>query len=150
MATSTLGAGLAPAGTSIAGFGTPATADAPPVPAAAAEARKIDPVTKDYALDSLDRIDGMSGTSQRVLLAMSTVRDSAVQRDLGLGAPPDRIVSTTRVELEDDVRRALSALVRDGAISIRSIDVTIAGSRVQRRVRWTDLLTGTDEVTTDG
>ncbi len=147
MATSTLGAGLCGAGSSPCGFGTPATADAPPVPAAASEARKIDPVTRDYALDSLDRIDGMSGTAQRVLLAMTTLRNSSAQRDLGLDEASDRITSSTKQTAEDSIRRALAPIVADGAIAIRSIDVTITGTRVARRVRWADLQTGTDEVT---
>jgi hypothetical protein len=148
MATSLLGAGYTSAGNTVAGFGTPATADAPPALGAAAEALEIDPLTKDYARDDEGRITGWTGAQQCVYLALATLRGSAIDPELGLSATPDRITSATIMQMEDDVRRALGRLVAAGSIAINEIKVwRDATSRVCRRVRWTDLTTGRPEVT---
>src|ERR1039458_7408003 len=89
MATSILGAGLARYGVCIAGFGTPAKANAlagkilEDADGVSREARYINPSTGDYVIDTNGVVQGCSTISQSVYLAMATTLGSSAIAELG-------------------------------------------------------------------
>lgn len=152
-----LGVGLAPAGVSVAGFGQ---VDAAPVPPKTLlvdtyngqqdNARRIDPYTKGYVMDAQGRIAGMNGVQQLVYLAVATVRNSSALNNFGNPAGSVRKIGTNVVsQLQDAYRLALKDLTDRKLISIDDITVTSPKLGAEMvNVRWRDLTTGLEQVTT--
>ena len=151
------GFGSQPYGSSPYGIGTPAVATGPTgkifldvKTGAQTGSRRIDPATKDYAFDESGRISGMPDTHQLVTLALSTIRTSASQRNLGHRLDTVKVVTGN---IENEIRLlvadALSELVANKRISLNDVKVIqIRPATHVVRVFWTDLSTGR-EYTTD-
>ena len=145
------GAGLAPAGSSRAGFGSPASANGSgtvPLPSTKTGlpegARLIDARTRRYVLVN-GRVQGMPPVPQKVQIAAMTALNSSAVRGLGIdfsGAPviTDGVIN----QLQTIFRNAFASLVSRGLMRIESIDVTpVRDSGALVHVRWTDLTTST-------
>lgn len=153
MATTVLGFGFAPLGTSPAGFGVPASSDAPGVPAIGT-GRYIDPTTRDFAMDTTTpgatgSLRRMKTVPQLVYLAILTELDSSAVRNLGRTALPRLITTRTREELLASAQRALASLITQGLVEL--VDVTntvVAPGRIQEQLRWRDLTDNTEHLTT--
>lgn len=135
MATSFLGAGIAPAGTSFAGFGSPATATVPAAPAPDA-CRKIDYQTKDYLIDDDGNLEQWTAAQQNVYLALA-----------GISNWPETIDENYASAVASKIDAALSAMTSAGLIELIQVDVTITrrgSARTHANVRWRDLSTGSE------
>ena len=148
------GAGIQPAGLSPAGVGTPAigTANAGTVmrnvtDGTIANARSIDPGTRQYVFDVNGRVTGVSSTRQLVQLAVSTTLGSSAVKQLGTDiSRVDRITENFARRVSDVFSNALAPLVARKLIAINSIDVQqVQGSRAYALIKWTDLSTGLEE-----
>lgn len=137
MSSPTLGAGFAPIGLTAAGLGAPATADAPGA-ITLGEALKIDTKTRDYVFDdATGDLERMSGTQQRVYLALAA-----------LPPLPPVIRSTLAQDVRIVVEQALADLLSEKAIELLAVDASrkTPASRVNIRVRWRDLSDGTEHL----
>lgn len=137
-----------------AGVGTPAvgTANAGSVMRNAndgsiANARSIDPGTRQYVIDSNGRITGTTSTRQLVQLAVSTTLGSSAVKQLGNDISRiDRITDNFARRVSDVFTKALAPLVTRKLIAINSIDVQqVQGSRAYALIKWTDLSSGAEE-----
>lgn len=151
----TSGAGTMPAGLGSAGLGTPVGL---PVPGGAGYERSvdvvavesIDPVARDYVLDSDGNHAAITATEQRVLLALSQPFGS-LPWDTSFG---DRTLNLTKLPANalDTVRRhtenALAHLTSTGAIELLGvvIETEPRGSLV-RAVDWVDTSTRVARIT---
>ena len=148
-----IGAGLAPAGTSIAGYGTPDTAAVPNgatlpdiVTGLPRGGRYINPQTGSYQFTADGRLQGMANVNQLVQLAITTNRGSAVLQTLGQSF-------TSVQEQQGDFQRqcatavavALSDLVRLKLVALLGVTVQPApGNSDAAEVffQWKDLTEG--------
>jgi phage baseplate assembly protein W len=140
------GFGTAPAGTSGAGLGVPVTASAPPD--GPAGSRFIDPVTKDYAIDtSTGQLQQMPPTRQRVLIILTTEIGSATTLPT-LGVKwPRKMGDTYAAQVKNAVTAALYQLTEVEKV-IRLKDVIVEkgrGGRSRITVVWTDLSTNRED-----
>ena len=140
-----LGAGMAPAGTSIAGYGQPATTDRVlkqpflAVDGTVLNARSIDPKTRDYVLDSSGRSLGMTSTEQQVYLATITTKGTSADSNMGTTINSIQVVrKNTSTEVEATVRASLQGLTSSGKIVIDSIDVSVSGGNLSIKIVWHD------------
>lgn len=145
------GAGLAPAGTFLAGFGYQETPARDRSQALTDDfgrrhgARYIDPLTRRYAIDANGRYKGMSNIAQLVELAFLTQAGSSSMPALGL-APAGGVISNGFVaERKEAIRNALSSLTQSGLVELVSIDVDISRRPTMTLVRWRDLTTSTEQ-----
>lgn len=142
----TSGAGTMPAGFGSAGLGTPVGL---PVPGGGGYERSvdvvavesIDPVARDYVLDSDGNHAAITATEQRVLLALSQPFGS-LPWDASFG---DRTLNLTKLPANalDTVRRhtenALAHLTRTGAIELLGVVIeTDPRGTLLRAVDWLD------------
>jgi len=143
MSSPVLGAGLAPAGTSFAGFGAPATADAlvrqtlPQGDGTTGTGRLID-TRGDYVIDANGNVMGMGSAAQLVVLALAPLKPTGVISEAAIAT------------MKGDITDALKPLVARGLIAVKSIAVTrVAGAptRVQRAVTWVDTQTSYEQTT---
>ncbi len=150
MASPVVGAGFAPAGFSPAGSGTPATGpdeggciQRDTLTGKKLGARLIDPVTRDCVYDANGRALGMSGTRQRVQLALSTRKYSSAMLTLGEElAKIKRITANFSRLVRDAVTGALQHLLDENAIEIIAITTERVGQTSGfTHVRWRDLTT---------
>ncbi len=115
-------------------------------------ARRIDPVTKDYAFESHDRIAGMTTGQQNVYLGVQT--DLGTSAVLGLGQELRSIKTITASfarRVDSTLRQALSGPVLRGEILILTVSTTRIGKTgAFARVRWRDLSTGEEKETDVG
>lgn len=148
------GVGIQPAGLTPAGVGTPSvgTANMGVVMRSAtdgtiANARNIDPGTRQYVIGTNGRITGMTSTRQLVQLAVSTTLGSSVVKQLGNDlSRVDRITDNFARRVSDVFTIALASLVARKLIAINAIDVQqVQGSRAYALIKWTDLSTGLEE-----
>lgn len=151
------GIGFAPAGVSLVGFGLTDTAPVPPKtilvdPYTGQQdaARRIDPYSGQYVIDAQGRIAGMNANQQAVMLAVKTVRNSSALANFGNPANTiQRIGATVQKDLTDAYRLALKDLVDQKRIAI--LDVTVQSPKPGAEyvlVRWRDLSSGLEQVTT--
>ncbi len=129
-------------GTSPFGVGTPASATEPP--SGPAGSRYLNPVTRDYEVDSsTGQFKQMPGTRQRVLLTVLTVRDSSGVRGFGVKLPP-RMGETFERQVENELRRALRTMTEvEKSLLINGITVERGlGGRARITIAFTDLVTG--------
>jgi hypothetical protein len=143
------GAGLAPAGTSLAGYGTLDTAPAPnlvplpdPVTGLPLTGRLISQPSKDYSFTADGRLQGMPTVRQLVLIAITDVDFSAITEK---GPNYTQQVSA-------QVQAALSVLIAQKQVRIVSIQVNdgaaIAGGNPDSGVgivNWQDLTSTTPQ-----
>lgn len=145
-----MGFGSSPFGSSPYGIGTPAVADGPTGSVFATDtgtqtgSRRIDPATKDYAFEASGRISGMADTHQLVTLALSTVRGSAAQRELGHTLSSVKVVTAGMPNnVRAIVNDALSQLIADKRITLNDVQTfEVRPATHVIRVFWTDLSTG--------
>ncbi len=143
-----IGAGLAPAGTSPAGFGVPETAGAPainPLPdpktGLSLTGRYIDQKTGDYVMLADGRLQGMATVEQLVLLALNSVDFS----DLLDKGPNFRATFANRVQ------NALADLITKKWVQIRAITISEPNPDAGLAVLdWVDLTTGAPKQTPIG
>jgi hypothetical protein len=148
-----LGLGFAPFGVGPYGLGTPGTA---PVPGGKVHddgsgfqtgSRMLSEETKQYVFDSYGRIMGMSDVRQLVLLAVSTLKGSAVMTDLGHDLSEiEDITSDFEQRVDSTLRNALSRVTSSGQAEILSITITriqTPGTTQDKgaliNLRWRDL-----------
>lgn len=153
-----VGAGLAPAGVSPAGYGTPSTTTGPAtnvlpdyVTGDTQTGRAIDPVNKTYTLTTDGRIQGVGTVQQLVQVALSTMFNSSAVVGLGLnvasvqekGSDFQRQVATMVASaLADLVRRKLVQI-----IDVRVDDLPAKPDGAWAVVLWRDLTTGQEQRT---
>ena len=156
-----VGAGIAPAGTQPAGYGTP---DAAAVPNSATlpdtvtglprGGRYIHPQTGSYQFTADGRLQGMANVNQLVLLRSSTVQGSSVLHWLG------QRFSQIQEQQPDFQRRAATAVSSMLADLIQTKQVALLGVTVQPTpgnpdgaaifFQWRDLTTGIETTTQYG
>lgn len=151
MATPLLGLGACPLGSTPIGCGLPATADVitktiwVTAEGAQGTAPEIDPVTRDYVVDSYGHTRGYSTIQQQVYLALFTIKGSAADFNFGLDTSTlDKRTSNTAKRADTAVRAALKRLVDKRAIAIVSVDLkTLSPTSVRLEVNWRDTATDT-------
>jgi hypothetical protein len=142
------GAGIAPAGMTPFGVGTPATGAEPP--SGPAGSRYINPVTRDYQVDpTTGQFAQMPPVRQRVLLAVLTARNSSAVPGFGTRLPPnmdESFESAVRAE----ITRALNQLTQVERVCRLDAVLVKRGrlGRAQITIVFVDLTTGTrDQLT---
>ncbi len=104
--------------------------------------RKIDPRTGQYVYDEDDRVEGMSGVQQLVLLRVSTLINSSAVRGLGMSAPSGVIGNNIVARLEQEIRTAMKDLTSSGQIEILKVAVEkLSTGKMLRYFLWRDLTT---------
>ena len=145
MTTPILGAGAAPAGAAIAGYGAPATIDGPGddlLPAGrgvSGTCAYVDPGTRDYAFDATGDLVGATSAQQLVWLALA-----------GFTAGPTMLTEQAIRVYELELRAALQPLVQRQVIAIRRIDIqraSVTPTRLATRITWLDTLSGHEQTT---
>ncbi len=150
------GFGHQPAGSSPAGWGTPALADAPcgdilrdPATGRRTGSRRINPLTRDYEMDGCGRILGDHEVRHLVQMAVHTLKGSSAMRTLGLQTTGmSRITGDFERRLLGAVTNAVEHLVSAGLIEVIGVTEYRAGARnglregqVYARFRWRDRTT---------
>lgn len=129
MATTFLGAGACSAGDCAAGYGEPATADAPSKQVVGA-CRYINPGTRDFVLNDDGTLDQMTSAQQLVYVKVANITTW-----------PDRIADDFERTVQSILETALVALTKPGLITILTINVTRKGLPFAT-LRWRDNSTG--------
>jgi hypothetical protein len=127
----TIGAGLAPAGTSLAGYGAPTTYATPGtviypdvVTGIMQTGRLINPLTKDYTYTLDGRVCGERTVPQLVKLALMTVYKSACT-DLGIDFSAIQMKTQTfKRDMNTAISNALASLVAQQFVTIKKITIT--------------------------
>ena len=152
------GAGLQGAGVTSAGFGTPSTAAVPggaflrdTKTGKSFGARKIDPQTRDYVLDSNGRILGVDYVRHVVQMSVHTERYSSAVQEMGhMLRAIDRITPNIEQQIFTTLSEAVQPLVEQGLVEVVGFTNFVAGTDLNgmRRgaiygvFRWRDLTTG--------
>ena len=147
--TGNLGMGFCPLGFSLFGFGVPANAgyqsgytleknpDGP-----SGDARRIDPNTRDYTINENGLVVGQSAIAQQVYLAIVTTLGSSVNQNLGSEFSNIKTfdASTYQSQMLRVVQQALSGLIKNGSISLVSVDSFLNSNGVAGNVtiNWID------------
>lgn len=151
---STFGAGGSPAGSSDAGYGSVDAAIIPshdllksPNGPGRLDARRIDPVTRDYVVGSTGSLAGMTRAQQVVELAFLTLLGSSTIANIGNDLNSIATITDSFAgEVTAKITSALSFAVNTGLIEIVGIDVTRHGKTgAFIRTRWRDLSTGEEQ-----
>ena len=140
------GFGTAPFGTNQNGLGEPADPGSVP-DGYSTGCRYVDPITGEYALDSVTgHLKQVSATMQRVLALIRIRYGSALAaRFMGVRAP-QKMGSTYDREVDAELRRVLKPLTDRRVIRIDSITVTKGNAgRAAWDLSFTTLATGTPE-----
>lgn len=150
-----VGLGLTPLGTSFAGYGQVDTVAGPPkgiyIDAANGQqwdSRKIDPFSGRYVKTASGTAQGMSGVQQMVLIAIKTVRNTAVVKNIGNGAfAIQKVGRDVQKQISDALRLALKPLVDAKQVQISSIDFGTppTGTAQFVTLRWIDVTTGLEQ-----
>lgn len=147
MASDVLGFGLAPFGSSVFGFGSPAVSGSTTVPILYnpdnpfADCEKLT-ASGDYDLDDRGRTKGDSAISQRVYLALFTELGSAAQTDLGIEPMPKVINESTAELIKMNVEKALSTLIKERSIALLDVKTErFHSTGLLILVRWINLKT---------
>lgn len=151
--TAWLGAGLCPAGLTPCGYGyfqiqETATPRAFKLPdGSTGDAPLIDAKTGDYVLDDQGQKLGMTAVQQQVLLALKTIKDSAIT-GYGIGVFPPTINDRTQTEIEALVTNALADLRLRGLVALKSVKIVKPKEgALLIYVEWLDVSRGTTEKT---
>ena len=152
MSTVTLGLGACPAGSSLLGFGTPATTPSRQArilvrdDGSTGSVVRIDPSSGDYVLDDHGNKLGDSAARQKVQLALRTMRGSSAVDTMGIEAPGGIIRDDTEDRNRLAVVAALKAMLDAGEIELIDVITTrIGGPAVEIEVRWRELPNGRAE-----
>jgi len=148
-----VGAGLAPAGTSYAGYGTPDPGAVPnnstlpdTVTGLPRGGRYINPQTGSYQFTADGRLQGMANVNQLVLLAATTKIGSSVLPKLGQNlAGIQEQQGDFQRQCATAVANALSDLVRSKLVELLSVTVQQAPGNpdgVAIFFQWRDLTAG--------
>lgn len=151
--TTFLGAGLSPAGTSYAGYGSPSSTISTNKTVLIDDyglngnVRLIDPVTMDYKFDDDGNIVGGDGIQQMVYLALLTVKNSSVIANFGQAFTNIKVIGDKyKSKVVSEVNSALKSLVDQKKISIVNIDIKINGTNQTRiHIVWKNLTTNTEQ-----
>ncbi len=151
-----LGAGQSGLGNTQAGFGTPkkqlfsANRNFVTPTGSQGNARYIDPITKDYALDKFGNFVGMNAVPQMVQLALSTIKNSSAVVDFGFDFANIKIITTdTTSKVNDAVSLALADLINSGLISLTQVNVQrFSNTGIFVQVFFVDLTDDTEHVFT--
>jgi len=136
------GFGLMPAGLGPFGLGTPA--EAPEAIEPTNGSRYINPATRDYEVDAVTgQFSQMPPTRQRVLLALTTRRDTSGLPGFGLKMPA-RMGDTFEAEARAAVQLALRHMTElERSLRVNAIVVEKGAlGRARLTVFYTDLLSG--------
>lgn len=134
--TSDLGAGACGAGSSLAGFGDPATTAANTakiyikLDGTQGDAALIDHKTGDYVLDQYGNKVGDDSANQLVYLALFTKRGSSIIQDLGLDLINATITDDTVDIAKAAVKLALQDLTNKNIIELMTINVIVNQDKV--------------------
>ncbi len=137
------GFGTAGFGSSPFGLGTPVSASAPP--SGPAGCRYLNPASKDFEIDpDTGQQAQMPAVRQQVLLAITTLKNSATTLDWFGIRMPRKMGDRFQAEVEKSVRAALRHLTdTQQVIRIDSIKAEHgAGGRGRITVSWSDRKTG--------
>lgn len=128
------------------GEGSPASQVAPPTKPAE-RAAYIDPMTRDYVLDSEGERARMPVVRQQMLLAIMTLLgSSSVARDRGI-RPPRKITEDVDRQMRNAVTDATRSITDAGRARIKNIAVVVLGTgRVQTTISYDDLTLGEEGV----
>lgn len=148
-----LGAGLCPAGVTPMGYGfyalpETATPQAFRLPdGSTGDAPLIDAKTGDFVLDDQGQKLGMTAVQQQVLLALKTIKGTAIT-GYGIGSFPATIDARTTTAIEAQVTNALANLRQRGLVELVDIEIVQPkeGALVIY-VQWRDVSRGTTEKT---
>ena len=151
-----LGAGLAPAGSSLAGYGSPSTTVSINKTILIDDfgrngnVRLIDPVTMDYKFNSKGCLVGGDGIQQMVYLALLTVKNSSALSNFGQSFTNIKVIGEHYVTLvTNEVNQALKKLIDSKKISLLNVDVKRIGPNKSKiDIRWRNLTTNTDQINT--
>lgn len=150
------GFGHQPAGSTSAGWGTPALADLPggdilrdPATGARMGSRRINPLTRDYEIDAHGRLLGEMQVRHLVQMAVRTLKGSSAMRTLGLNTSAmSRITGDFERRLAGALTNAVQHLTDAKLIEVLGVSEYRAGARgglkegrVYARFRWRDLTT---------
>lgn len=155
------GAGTQPAGTTAAGYGEPATAAViegaflrDTKTGRSLGARKIDPHTKDYVLDTNGRILGVGYVKHVVQMSLHTEEGSSVVQEMGHRLRSiERITPNIERQILAILTKAVQPLITQGLIEVVGFSHFIAGDdknglrrgSVHGRFLWRDLTTGEEQ-----
>lgn len=140
-----IGAGLAPAGLSIAGYGSLDAATALPQEilkdpnGGYQNARRIDPQTGQYVFDASGSVQGMSGVEQLVYLRAATAFNSSVIGGLGMRAPTGVVGPDIARRLTEEITRAMKDLIDQKIIQVVGVTVRKVDGVWRRYFVWRDL-----------
>ena len=153
------GVGIAGAGLTPAGFGTPPTAAVPEgaflrneKTGASLGARRIDPHTRDYVLDDNGRILGVNYVRSVVQMSVHTEVNSAVVQSMGHRLRTiDRITPNIEQQILTILTEAVQPLINQGLIEVVGFRNFVAGDDLNGLKRgavygvfeWRDLTTKT-------
>ncbi len=114
-------------------------------------ARKIDPVARDYVIDTTTgQSVGMTPAQQQVYLAVKTAKGSSAMRELGQTLLKiKRIGPNIERQVDMILRGAVDHIVKAGVIEVvETLVVMVRTGVVLFRLRWRDISTS-DVQTTD-
>lgn len=151
-----IGMGVAPMGNSSFGFGIPDSILGPNSKllissndGQAKTTRNLDPLTGQYKIDSLGRVEGTDTVPQLVMLRAKTVRGSSTIANFGQSFTSiDRIKDNIVAQVTNAVNVAMDDLVKGNLITINSVTVERFGmSGAIIVMKWTDLTTKLEQKT---
>jgi hypothetical protein len=127
-------------------------------PNAQLDARKIDPVTRQYDFDANGRVVGQTTTQQLVLLAFSTVAGTSAMTTLGQTLRRIQVIGPDIVrQVTTILTAAVQPYIDQKLLAILSISVVgrtgngpggLPTGGIVASVRWRDLVKNTDQTTT--
>lgn len=141
------GAGVTPAGTTLAGLGIPVVAIGSPKQAPL-DSVFIDPATKDYRYDANGELVMTTRARHMVYLAVATVRGSSNDASLGLDSPPRVILSDYTQKRAQMYADAFAPLEDAKIAKLLSVEIRDNGTTSKFEVvRWQDLSSLEEEAT---
>ncbi len=152
------GAGLQGAGVTSAGFGTPSEATEPggaflrdTRTGKIFGARKIDPRTRDFVIDSFGRLLGVEYVKHAMQMSLHTEKGSAAVQRMGqMLRAIDRITPNVEQRILLTLTEAVQPLISQGLVEVLGFSHFTAGNNrnglkpgaVYGRFLWKDLTTG--------
>lgn len=141
------GFGLAPFGLAPFGYGSPTIANPniglifKKTDNSIGGGRFIDPVTRDYAIDSeTGRLVGQDSVQQLVYLALVTVKGSSAVTNLGQSFTSIQLkTENIDVIIKNEVNLALKKLITQKLITLNDVVVDFVNGAARIRVVWTDI-----------
>lgn len=146
-----LGAGMAPAGSSIVGYGSPSMVNSSTAKlwiksdGSQGNCAKIDPTTGDYALDGYGNSIGDDSINQMVYLAFRTILNSSTIKGFGIDINVTDYTMSTNIEkrVKLAVLKAVKHLTDPKIITIESIIVNrLTPTGIDVKINWINNSTG--------